>query len=71
MGAKGSRQELTGGLVYVDELPRYLDERLQRKYERGMRGVLRYMPHTSHITRPDIIPWTYFCARFLANTARF
>jgi len=51
MRAKGSRQELTGGLVYVDELPRYLDERLQRKYERGMRGVLRYMPHTSHTTR--------------------
>ncbi len=46
MGAKGSRQQLTGGLMYVDELPRCLDERLQRKYERGMRGVLRYIPHT-------------------------
>ena len=42
MGVGGSRQGTPGGgtVVYVDEVAKCLEEKLQRKYERGMRGVL-------------------------------
>jgi len=36
MGIGGSRQPKAGGVVYVDELSKYLDHRLERKYQRGM-----------------------------------
>ena len=40
MGIGGSRNAAAGQVVYVHELPKCLEERLQLKYERGMRGVL-------------------------------